>query len=198
MKKSSVVFGLLALLVSLAALTFNTKATLNVDKKASKITWKGESVTGFHAGEISVSNGSLTIENGKLTGGSFDIDMNTITCTDLKPAEGGDRLVGHLKADDFFGVAKYPTAKFVITKSTWQGGNNYKIVGNLTIKETTKEIKFNAVASGNDTKATAEATVMIDRTDYNVKYGSGSFFDGLGDKTIYDNFELKISLVAGK
>lgn len=198
MKKSGLVFGLLAVLVSLAAFTFSPKATLKVDKAASKITWKGEKVTGFHAGGISVSNGSLMIENGKLTGGSFEIDMNSITCTDLKPAEGGDKLVTHLKADEFFGVAKFPTAKFVVTKATWQGGNNYKIVGNLTIKETTKEIKFNAVVTGNEEKATADATVIIDRTDYNVKYGSGSIFDGLGDKTIYDNFELKISLVATK
>jgi len=197
MKKTSLVFGLLALLVSLAAFTLNTKAVLNVDKKASKITWKGEKVTGFHAGEISVSNGSLTIENGKLTGGSFEIDMNSITCTDLQ-GEGAGKLVGHLKADDFFGVAKFPIAKFVVTKASWQGGNNYKVVGNLTIKETTKEIKFNAVVKGDDTKATADATLIIDRTDYNVKYGSGSFFDGLGDRTIYDNFELKISLVAAK
>ncbi len=196
MKKLSLVFGLFALVISLAAFTLQTKAVFNVDKSASKLVWKGEKVTGFHAGELKFDNGTLTVENGKLTAGSFDIDMNSMTCTDLKAAEGGDKLIGHLKADDFFGVAKFPKAKFVSTKIVWQGGNNYKVVGNLTIKETTKEIKFTAVATVDATSAKADATVIIDRTDYKIQYGSGSFLDGLGDKTIYDNFELKISLVA--
>jgi polyisoprenoid-binding protein YceI len=196
MKKVSLVFSLFALVISMAAFTLQTKAVFNVDKAASKLVWKGEKVTGFHAGELKLDNGTLTVENGKLTAGSFDIDMNSMTCTDLKPAEGGDKLIGHLKADDFFGVAKFPKAKFVSTKIVWQGGNNYKVVGNLTIKETTKEIKFTTMATIDATSAKAEATLIIDRTDYNLKYGSGSFMDGLGDKTIYDNFEVKVSLVA--
>ncbi len=196
MKKVSLVFSLFALVVSMAAFTLNTKAVFNVDKAASKLVWKGEKVTGFHTGELKLDNGTLSIENGKLTAGSFDIDMNSITCTDMPADKGGNDLVGHLKADDFFGVAKFPKARFISTKIVWQGGNNYKVVGNLTIKETTKEIKFTTIATIDATSAKAEATLMVDRTDYNIKYGSGSFMDGLGDKTIYDNFEVKISLVA--
>jgi polyisoprenoid-binding protein YceI len=196
MKKISVIIGIFTLFLTMAAFTLQTKAVFTVDKVASKLVWKGEKVTGFHAGELKVDNGTLTVENGKLTGGSFEIDMNSMTCTDLKPNEGGDKLIGHLKADDFFGVAKFPKAKFVTTKVVWQGGNNYKVVGNLTIKETTKEIKFTANTTIEGNTAKADATLVIDRTDYKVQYGSGSFLDGLGDKTIYDNFELKISLVA--
>lgn len=196
MKNLGFAAGFLALAFFLVAFTFGIKANFNVDKNASKISWKGEKVTGFHAGEIKVDNGTLIVDNGKLTGGSFTIDMNSITCTDLKPAEGGDKLIGHLKADDFFGTAKFPQAKFVITKATWQGGNNYKIVGNLTIKNITKELKFAATAAITDKEAKADAKIMIDRTDFDIKYGSGSFVDNLGDKTIYDNFELVIALVA--
>ncbi len=196
MKNLGFAVGSLAVALLLTAFTLGIKATLNVDKNASKITWKGEKVTGFHAGEIKIDNGTLSVENGKLTGGGFAIDMNSITCTDLKPTEGGEKLVGHLKADDFFGVAKFPKATLAITKATWQGGNNYKIVANLTIKNITKEIKFPAVVSLSDKAAKAEAKIIIDRTDFDVKYGSGSVFDNLGDKTIYDNFEIGVTLFA--
>jgi len=197
MKKQHIFSSVLALVAVIAfAFNFNTKAVYNVDNKASKITWKGENVTGFHAGEIKLSKGSFTVENGKLTGGSFDIDMNSMTCTDLQ-GEYADKLVGHLKNDDFFGTAKYPTSKFVVTKAVWQGGNNYKVTGNMTIKDVTKEAKFNAVVvvTGNELKVEVK-DLVIDRSEYGIKYGSGSFFDNLGDKTIYDNFTLNLTIVA--
>lgn len=185
---------LLALLVMAAQNTTN----YNVDVASSSIAWTGYKVTGKHTGYVKVKSGNLTWTDGKLAGGTFDIDMNSITCTDLEGEYAG-KLVGHLKSDDFFGTAKYPTSKFVITKSIPQDTKgNYKIVGNLTIKEKTNEVKF--LAAVNESNGTINATgkITIDRSEYDVKFGSGSFFDNLGDKTIYDEFDLQVSLVAKK
>jgi polyisoprenoid-binding protein YceI len=194
MKKLLLFFPLLAIL----AMSAKVADTYNVDTASSTVIWKGYKVTGQHTGTVKIKNGSLTWDAGKLTGGSFEIDMTSITCTDLE-GEYATKLVNHLKSDDFFGTAKYPTAKFVITKAIPQDTKgNYKIVGNLTIKETTKEIKFMAVVSESNGTVNSSGKITIDRSEYNVKYGSGSFFDGLGDKTIYDEFDLQVSLVAKK
>lgn len=174
------------------------KQTIKVNNEASKITWKGQKVTGEHEGNIQLKSGELIFEGEKLVGGSFIMNMATITCTDLEGEYKG-KLEGHLKSADFFGVEKYPTAKFEITQVVERGTpGDYKIVGNLTIKETTKEIKFNASAKMSGPAAKSSASITIDRSDFNIKYGSGSFFDNLGDKTIYDEFDLNIMLVAGR
>lgn len=184
-------FAVLLLTAGLASLAFNNPVeTIKVNAEKSVVTWKGYKVTGEHAGTIAIKNGELSFDNGKLTGGSFDIDMNTIKCTDLQ-GEWGGKLEGHLKSPDFFGVETYPTTSFVITKVGSRGKENeYKITGNLTIKDVTKEVRFNATVS----KTAATADIQIDRTDFNVQYGSGSFFDNLGDKTIYDEFDLTVNL----
>ncbi len=190
----------LLLLPLLALLTMAAYAptTYSVDVNASTIVWTGYKVTGKHTGTVKVKNGNLTWADGKLTGGSFDIDMTSITDTDLE-GEWAAKLVGHLKSEDFFGVEKFPTSKLVITRVLPQDSKgNYKIVANLTIKETTKEVKFFANASEASGKITATGKITVDRSEFNVKYGSGSFFDGLGDKTIYDEFDLQVSLVANK
>ena len=188
---------LLPLLVVLAMSAMKV-ANYNVDTAASNIAWNGYKVTGKHNGDVKVKNGSLQYADGKLTGGSFEIDMNSITCTDMQ-GEYGDKLVGHLKSEDFFGTAKFPTSKFVITKAIpTDTKGNYRIIGNLTIKETTKEIKFNANVVENANTVTATGKIVVDRSEYDIRFGSGSFFDGLGDKTIYDEFDLNVSLVAKK
>ena len=166
-----------------------------VNTEKSTITWKGYKVTGQHEGTLKIKNGNLDFDNGTLKGGSFNIDMTSISTTDLAGG-GAKKLNGHLKSPDFFGVEKFPTAKFVITKVVSRGmAGDYKIIGNLTIKETTKEIKFNAKVTEEMGKQVAMADITIDRTEYDVRYGSGSFFDSLGDKTIYDEFDLSIKLV---
>lgn len=185
-------------LLAIVAMSAYTPTSYKVDTGASTIIWTGEKVTGKHTGTVKVQSGDLTFDNGSLTGGSFMIDMNSIKCTDQE-GEWADKLVGHLKSDDFFGTTKYPTAKFVITRAIAQDTKgNYKIIGNLTIKETTKEVKFLATATEAAGMVNASGKITIDRSEYNVKYGSGSFFDGLGDKTIYDDFDLQINLVAKK
>lgn len=149
-------------------------------------------MTGQHAGTIGLSSGVLEFEKDALVGGQFEIDMTSIIVTDLE-GEWKDKLEGHLKAPDFFGVEDFGTATFVITKVAPKGTpGDYKVTGDLTIKGITKEIRFYTNLSKD---GLAVADITIDRTDYDIKYGSSSFFDSLGDKTIYDDFDLKISLV---
>lgn len=188
----------LLLLWAFIAFSFTAPATYKVDTSASAIVWTGYKVTGKHTGGVKIKDGSLLMDADKLTGGSFNIDMTSITDTDLE-GEWAAKLVGHLKSEDFFGTAKYPTAKFVITRALPQDSKgNYKIIGNMTIKETTKEVKFFATISENAGTLTATGKITVDRSEYDVRYGSGSFFDGLGDKTIYDEFDLQVSLTARK
>lgn len=169
--------------------------SVSIDTQKSNIEWKGYKVTGEHAGNVKVKSGSLDMNGANLTGGSFEIDMNSISCTDLQ-GEWADKLVGHLKSDDFFGTAKYPTAKFVITKVVSRGkAGEYKVTGNLTIKSTTKPVTFNATVTEEGGKKKAVAAIKLDRSEYDIRYGSGSFFDNLGDKTIYDEFDLNVTLV---
>lgn len=185
-------------LLALILMSATGVTTYNVNTGTSNVVWTAYKVTGQHTGNVKIKNGSLTVADGKLTGGSFEVDMTSISCTDMQ-GEYADKLIGHIKSDDFFGVAKYPTAKYVITKAIpTDSKGNYKIVGNLTIKSTTKEVKFNANVAEANGAVTATGKMTIDRSEFDVKYGSGSFFDGLGDKTIYDDFDLQISLSAGK
>jgi polyisoprenoid-binding protein YceI len=186
------------LFASLVLFSFAHIDTLKVNTTESNIAWVGYKVTGQHAGNVKIKSGNLQMDHGKLAGGSFEIDMASISCTDLQGEMAG-KLVGHLSSPDFFGTEKYPTAKFNITRVIpVDSKGNYKIIGDLTIKETTKSVKFNANVTSNGGKTMATGKIVVDRSEFDVRYGSGSFFDGLGDKTIYDDFDLNVSLVAGK
>lgn len=189
-------FMLVAAVAAAALMSFTMKdGEYKVDITKSKITWLGKKVTGEHTGGINIAEGSLTTKSKKITGGSFAIDMTSITCTDLS---NPDRLVGHLKSDDFFGVEKFPKANFVITKVTSAGKDQYTIKGNLTIKGITNEIEFPATISEVGGNIVAKAKIVVDRTKYDIKYRSGNFFTDLGDKAIYDDFELNVELVASQ
>jgi polyisoprenoid-binding protein YceI len=166
----------------------------SVDLKASQIGWKGYKVLGSHTGNIGLKSGQLDFRDEVLIGGNFEIDMNSITCTDLSGGTA-DKLVGHLKSDDFFGVTKYPVAKFMITNVVPNGVNRYKVSGTLTIKEKSKTVKFIADVKEEAGRSAATASIQVDRSDFDVRFGSGSFFDSLGDKTIYDEFDLEVKLV---
>ncbi|WP_340076795.1 YceI family protein [Leptobacterium sp. I13] len=181
----------LVLTVVLSTLSFTNvdedKKEVKADK--SKITWKGYKVTGSHEGTVNLKSGHFTFDEGKLTGGEFVVDMTSLTSTDLS-GEYQQKLDGHLKADDFFGVDKHPTAKLVITNVEASGKNSYEVTGDLTVKGETNPITFDLSVYGS--KATS--ALKIDRTKYGLRYGSGSFFDNLGDKTIYDEFDLVVDL----
>ena len=186
---------MIALIGMLGFTTTPTHSTTKkVDTKQSTITWKGYKVLGAHEGTIKIKDGGLEFEEGVLTGGKFTIDMATISTTDLEGEMKG-KLDGHLNSPDFFATQEFPTASFVITKVVSRGkASDYKIKGDLTIKGITKNISFNAIVD----EATATAKIQIDRTDFNVQYGSGSFFKKLGDNTIYDEFDLELNLVLRK
>lgn len=162
---------------------------INIDK--STITWEGRKVTGSHDGTVRLKSGTLVFEDNKLKGGTFVIDMTSIVVTDLT-GKSKDNLESHLKSDDFFGIDNYPEAKLLIKKVVSLGTDgDYRIHGDLTIKGTTNPIKFDAKLTANS----ATASIVVDRSEYNIRYGSGSFFDNLGDKTIYDDFKLEVKLV---
>jgi len=167
-----------------------------VDKANSKLTWTAKKVTGQHTGHINISNGALNLDNNTLTGGSFELDTRSISVTDIAEAETNAKLVGHLKSDDFFAVEKFPAASFTITSATPKGSGKYDIAGKLTIKGITNDVSFPATVALTNGKLTAKALVKIDRTKYDIKFRSKSFFENLGDKVIYDDFDLDIALVA--
>jgi len=177
---------LILLTTTLVAFTGITKEKRNIKK--SNITWLGEKVTGKHTGTISLKDGYFTTENNTITGGNFTIDMQSIIVTDLQ-GEYKEKLEGHLKSDDFFGIKNHPTATFTSKKVT-KKGDNYTFNGEITIKGITQPLSFTLTSKN----TTLSGKIIIDRTKFNIKYGSGSFFDNLGDKTIYDNFELEVSL----
>jgi polyisoprenoid-binding protein YceI len=172
--------------------------TYTANTENSQINWVGYKVTGKHSGTIALKEGALNFEGEKLVGGGFTIDMTSLTVTDLD-GKMKDKLEGHLKSADFFGIENHPTASFAITKVAARDANGgYKISGDLTIKGISNPIKFNAVVSADDNSKKATADITIDRSEFDIKYGSGSFFDNLGDKTIYDEFDLSISLALNK
>ncbi|GAA4417551.1 YceI family protein [Nibrella viscosa] len=168
------------------------------DKQQTKITWLGKKVTGEHNGSISLADGKLTTKGNTITGGIFTIDMTSITNADLTDAGYNQKLVGHLKSDDFFGTEKYPTSTLVLTKVTPTGKNQYKVTGDLTIKGIKKPVEFPATITMDGNQLRGKAKLVVDRTKYDIRYGSGSFFDNLGDKAINNDFELTIDLVAVK
>ncbi|MBK8628230.1 MAG: YceI family protein [Saprospiraceae bacterium] len=162
----------------------------SINVSVSNIVWKGYKVTGSHEGNIKFKSGSLNFEGDLLVGGDLTVDMNSMDCTDLSGG-GKGKLEGHLKSDDFFGVSNHPTATIKFTKVTSRGtAGDYKITANITIKNITKEVKFNATVKD----GMANAAIKLDRSDFDIKYGSGSFFDNLGDKTIYDEFDLVVAI----
>ncbi|GAA5020840.1 lipid-binding protein [Marivirga lumbricoides] len=183
-----------AALIVAAAFTFIRKE-VKVDVKSSQIAWVGEKVTGQHNGTVNIKSGALDVENGTIKGGEFTIDMTSIDVLDLEGDSKG-KLMGHLKSDDFFSVEKYPTALFKINSvsESKQADATHFISGELTIKGITNKITFPATVTVNGDKVNAKATFALDRTKWNVRYGSGSFFDGLGDKMIYDDFKLSVNL----
>ncbi len=200
------------LLTSLAVLTLSVAAiaggndknatkTYKIDDTASKIKWVGKKVTGEHTGTVKFKAGTVAYNGKQVTGGNAVVDMNTITCTDLAPNAGGDKLVGHLKAEDFFNTAKFATAEFKLTSLTpiagaKKGESNYKVKGTLIIKGISNPIEFPAIVGVNGKLLTINGDVAFDRTKYDIKFGSASFFESLGDKAIYDEVLFSLALVA--
>ena len=198
MKKISLLTIGLAVTALLAFRAAKTE-TYKIDTQKSNIEWTGKKVLGQHNGEIKLASGTIIAEDNVPAKGSFAINMSSISNKDLTDADSKGKLLGHLKSDDFFGVEKFPEAQFAITKVTKSGNGNIVVAGNLTIKGITSPVSFPATYAVSGNTLTAKATnVKVDRTKYNIKYNSKSFFDAIGDKAIDDEFILNISLVATK
>ncbi|MCR9205797.1 MAG: YceI family protein, partial [Halobacteriovoraceae bacterium] len=152
--------------------------------------WTGKKITGdSHTGTVGVKSGKLEMKDGKLAGGMIVIDMTKITTTDLS-GKWAKKLVGHLSTGDFFEVEKHGEAKFEAKKVTAAGKGKYKVNGELTIKGISKPISVELV----EKKGAFSGKLNFDRTKFDVKYNSGSFFKDLGDKLILDDVELDITL----
>ncbi|MEI6820476.1 MAG: YceI family protein [Bacteroidota bacterium] len=181
-----------------AGLFVNAQTTYKADLTNSKITWIGKKITGEHNGTIALASGEFVVDKDMLSKAKFEIDMNSIKDLDLTDEGYKAKLEGHLKSDDFFGVDKFPKATFVIDKATKIMKGITTIKGKLTIKGVTQAIEFKSVISNTPDGYKIWANVTVDRTKFGLKYGSGSFFDNLGDKTIYDEFYLSLNLMLKK
>lgn len=169
-----------------------------VKPSESTLMWEGKKLTGAHNGKIKIKSGELVFKGPQFVGGEFVIDMTTISVDDLKEADKANRLKNHLESDDFFSTSKFKTAKFVIKDVQFGKGGMYDVTGDLTIKGKTHPISFMADVTESGNTLVAKADIVFNRAKYDVKFGSGSFFDNLGDKLIYDDISLKVELKAQK
>jgi len=165
-----------------------TAQSQHITSEKASIKWTANKVGGSHNGTIDLKEGHLIWDHDQITSGKFVVDMQSIKDTDLQDEGYNKKLVDHLKSADFFGVEEFPEAILEITGSTVLAGNKYKVLANLTIRGITHPIEFDAVKEGDKLMA----TLTIDRSKYDVKYSSKSFFQNLGDKLIYDDFVLEI------
>lgn len=172
-----------------------------LDAASSSVEWTAKKVTGQHNGTVAIKSGELKAEAGKLTAGKFAMDMTAIKVVDIKDAEANGKLAGHLNSDDFFATAKNPESTFEIVSvepiaGAAAGAPNYTVKGNLTIKGIAKAITFPATITMDEKELKANAQFDIDRTEWDIKYGSGKFFQDLGDNMINDAFNIKFNIVA--
>lgn len=170
--------------------------TYALSAEESVIGWIGRKprVLGYEdTGTLKLESGSVVVSNGHITSGSFVIDMTTLAVDSTGNNKSGDMLVGHLSSDDFFSVETYPTASFVVKNVI-----NNVVTGELTIKNTTKMISFPATITETEGQLSAQASITLNRAQWDIRYGSGSFFDNLGDNLIADEVSITLDLVATK
>jgi len=195
LKNTSILLLAVAAGFSFLFAAFSPKAdTYTVDVSKSTITWEGKKFTGGHNGTVDLTSGTLIFNGKKLTDGGFIANMTTI-----KDADKNGGLEKHLKADDFFGVEKFPAAQFVIKKVEGNGAN-VNVTGDLTIKGVTNPITFPATITWNADKTVSAVAekIVIDRTKYGIQFRSKSIFSNIGDNFIYDDFTISVKLVAKK
>jgi polyisoprenoid-binding protein YceI len=188
---------IIAMMISTVAFggTANKGKSVAFDAQNSKVNWKGTKVTGEHVGTINVQGGNLVVAAGELKGGEITIDMTSIQSTDLS-GEWKDKLDGHLKNEDFFDTSKFKTSSFKVTKVEKKGKDTFNVTGDLTIKGTTKPVSTELKLVEKSGKYHLQGALTFDRTAYDIRYGSGKFFDNLGDKMIHDKVELKLDLAS--
>lgn len=189
------------LVLTLSAFASNEEGTTRykVDGNASSITWHATKVTGEHMGTVNVTNGVISVTDGAMTSANVIADMSSIACTDLE-GEWADKLVGHLNSDDFFNVSEHKTSSFllrnIVPLAEPSKGATHTVTGDFTIRGITQSVTFEANINDNNGALSISGSVVLDRSQFDVKYGSGSFFDNLGDNLIHDNFTVGFNLVA--
>jgi len=194
MKKSVFLFSFLMLGITLSA----TAQNLKVDARSTSVAWKATKVSGGHNGTVGIKSGDIQMDGNKLKSAKIVLDMTNIVCLDIKDKETNGKLVGHLHSDDFFSTAKNPTVTFDLSKATetrGEAGANYTITGKLTIKGITQDVTFPSTVTYMNGQMKATGTMKFDRTKYEIKYNSGTFFSGLGDYMINDEVEVGFNLV---
>ena len=159
----------------------------------SNINWVGRKVTGAHNGTIAIKEGSLTLTDSKLSKGNFIIDTTSIKILDITDPATNAQFGGHLASDDFFSSEKYPEAVFLITSL-----NGDRINGDLTIKGITNTVTFPAKIEVKDGIVKANGKLVIDRTQWGIRYRSGKFYDNLADQTVSDDIEIHMKIIAKK
>lgn len=169
--------------------------TYVIDTENSTFAWNAKKVLGAHDGFIKIKSGSFSVKDGQIESGKFVIDMTSISNTDLE-GDSKEMLLNHLKSDDFFMVENFPESTFEITSTQKNEDGTTTISGNLTIKGITKNLSFNAKVNLEENKAMAESEFQIDRTEFDIRFRSGKFFEDLGDKAIEDMFTVKLNIVA--
>ena len=169
-----------------------------IQQASSTVNWTGKKVLGLHTGSINVADGYIEITDSIIEGGEIQIDMTSIVITDIEDKKTSQDFFEHLLNDDFFSVDKFKTSKLVINGGSKIENNKAKIEGTLIIKDISHPISFIASIKIFTDTLHSLGEVIIDRTLYNIRYGSGKFIDNLGDKLIYDDFILQFKLIAQK
>lgn len=195
MKTIALIFSMLGLLWTNSA---SNLEALNINKTESTVGWKAAKVTGEHWGKVNISSANLDYQNGRITSGSFEIDMTSITVEDIKDANSNAKLTNHLKSDDFFSTEKFNKSSMTITEAKTSNGKDYEIKGNLIIKGISNPVTFPAHVTEEGNKVIATGKITFDRTKYDIKYRSGNYFENLADKLIYDEVTLEVKLVGMK
>jgi rhodanese-related sulfurtransferase len=173
-----------------------------VDLAESRVEWTGRNLLNKHSGLVPLTAGKLLFRHGWLVAGEFTLDLTGLTCTDLADPQPNAVLVEHLKGDDFLDVARFPAAWFVLRKvepvhGATPGAPNLRVTGDLTLKGATRPLAF--LAAGGRTpegRPAMQAAFALDRTLWNVRYGSGKFFQRLGRHLVNDLVELQVRLLA--
>lgn len=173
-------------------------AKFKIQKTSSTVNWTGKKVLGLHTGNINIANGHIDLDEGKIDGGEIVIDMSSIVITDIDDPKTNQDFKDHLFHDDFFGVDKFPTSHLLINGGVALADNQFRLTGVLTIKDIAHPVSFIARTEVFTDTLHSLGEIVIDRTLYNIRYGSGKFIPNLGDKLIHDDFVLQFKIVAQK
>lgn len=173
-------------------------ATFQIQTSSSTVNWTGKKVLGLHTGSINIAEGFIEIVDNIITAGEIQIDMTSIVITDIEDEATHQNFLAHLHNDDFFATDKFKRAKLVISGSEKAGNDKLKITGILTIKDISHPVSFTAAVEIFTDFLHSLGEIIIDRTLYNIRYGSGKFLQNLGNNLIYDDFVLQFKLIGQK